>query len=178
MVEWAQKDLAPTPNDTKNKLKEMLDGISYTLKCEPADSGLLTSWLESKSLVVLLDIDIQGDEYDVPRTSYESVSAKVNRLIIGTHSLEIHTGVLTLFSSWIIIYDVPALLVFLVFPSICATRWIGTRCLRMNATPVPYLDRLAAGMARLCLTTRQSSEQKNVFCSQTKLRDLTTYVLT
>jgi hypothetical protein len=84
-----------------------INEISYTLKCELADSGLLTSWLESKSSVDLLDLDIQRAELETLRTSYEAVSSKVKRLIVGTHSSEIHKNLLKLFSSWIIIYDVP-----------------------------------------------------------------------
>ena len=86
------------------KLNEM---TSYSLSCESANSSMLSKWLESKESVDVLDVDIQGAELKLLTSSQQVIDVKVKRLIVGTHSQDIHDSLKSLFTSWIVVVDIP-----------------------------------------------------------------------
>jgi len=62
-------------------------------------SVTLTSILKELRYVDLVDVDIQGEELNVIASAMDELDAKVQRLHIGTHRLDIETGLRELLSS-------------------------------------------------------------------------------
>lgn len=92
-------------------LKEVMtkNALKYDLTCDFANAGNVGEWLSSVDHVDLMDIDIQGAEGVVLPVVMDSLDAKAFRLIVGTHSLQIHQQVLRLLHErgWHVILAVP-----------------------------------------------------------------------
>ncbi|MBV9848815.1 MAG: FkbM family methyltransferase [Armatimonadetes bacterium] len=69
----------------------------------------LSRLLTSLDRVDLVDIDIQGAELDVVRSSVDLLTSKVRRIHIGTHNHEVEAGLKDIFTSrhWVNINDFP-----------------------------------------------------------------------
>src|SRR6185369_6694892 len=67
----------------------------------------LQTILSSCEIVDLIDMDVQGAEYQVVAVSIKEISAKVKRIHIGTHEKTIEDNLRLLFKSmgWVNIYD-------------------------------------------------------------------------
>ena len=85
------------------------NGLDYTLECGYATHKTLGKWMETVDHVDLIDMDIQGSETSVCELSMPLLNEKVYRIIVGTHSNEIHAKLEKLFSDneWIVIANVP-----------------------------------------------------------------------
>ena len=84
---------------------QLLNNFSYELRCEDATVELMSEWLHRREHVDLIDIDIQGAELDLLRGIKHKLDKHVQRIIVGTHSKEIHETPCQLFSDWIILHD-------------------------------------------------------------------------
>ena len=84
-----------------------VNSIRYKLDCKPATGKDLVAFADTVTHIDLIDMDIQGAELSVVQDSLATLNAKVYRLIIGTHSAEIHTQIRAIFKDWIVINDVP-----------------------------------------------------------------------
>ncbi|CAE7390747.1 unnamed protein product [Symbiodinium microadriaticum] len=86
-----------------------LNRFSYSLDCDKASHEGLAKWILSQDHVDLLDLDVQGAEKDLMSDPalLEAIASKVYRLVIGTHSPEIHAEIVARFGSWIVIYNMP-----------------------------------------------------------------------
>jgi len=84
---------------------QLLNNFSYELRCESATVELMSEWLHRREHVDLIDIDIQGAELDLLRGIKHKLDKHVQRIIVGTHSKEIHETPCQLFSDWIILHD-------------------------------------------------------------------------
>ena len=73
------------------------NSIDYTLECKEASNETLISWLESVPHVDVIHLDIQGAERTLLPAAIDLVNAKVYRVIVGTHSEEIHQEMKALF---------------------------------------------------------------------------------
>jgi FkbM family methyltransferase len=65
----------------------------------------LTSLLAPLDRVNVLHMDVQGVELDVLTAAFDVVTAKVDRIIIGTHSPAIEAGLRQLFGEWTPVCD-------------------------------------------------------------------------
>jgi FkbM family methyltransferase len=67
----------------------------------------------------LIHIDIQGDEVDICRSCIDELSARVRRIVVGTHSRKIDGDLLELLSraGWALEHEKPAKFTFLPYPS-------------------------------------------------------------
>ena len=81
--------------------------IKYELNCDYANEASFSKWLNSVDHVDLIDVDIQGGEGDLVPKVLALFESKVYRLIIGTHSPEIHQQMKVIFSKWITIWEGP-----------------------------------------------------------------------
>jgi lipopolysaccharide biosynthesis glycosyltransferase len=88
------------------QVMEMND-IKYHLDCEYADAKKFTDFASLQSHVDLIDLDIQGAELKFLQETRALLDSKVYRLIIGTHSIEIHKKVKEMFKDWIHIHEAP-----------------------------------------------------------------------
>ena len=86
-----------------------LNKLNYSLECVKASSEGLAAWIREQDHVDLLDMDVQGAEIDLLEdpTTFQAINSKVYRVVIGTHSPEIHQEIAARFQSWILIYDLP-----------------------------------------------------------------------
>ena len=81
-----------------------------TLLCEPATNKNIRAWAADKPHIDLLDIDIQGYEAElVPAELIDLFNEKTFRLIIGTHSGDIHEQLVELLTRhrWHFIANIP-----------------------------------------------------------------------
>ena len=93
------------------------NSIDYNLECKEASNETLISWLESVPHVDVIHLDIQGAERTLLPAAIDLVNAKVYRVIVGTHSEEIHQEMKALFEvknsgrnaiePWIKIWEAP-----------------------------------------------------------------------
>jgi len=81
--------------------------IQYTLDCNLASPGPFLEFAENKSRIDLIDLDIQGAELDFLNATFSVIESKVSRLIIGTHSIEIHAKIKEMFEHWLWIHEAP-----------------------------------------------------------------------
>jgi len=92
-------------------LKEVMlkNDIKYDLVCDFATPQNFRAWSDRFDHIDLIDMDIQGWEMQMifDASMQETLETKVYRLIIGTHSPEIHEKIKERFKDWIVIYDVP-----------------------------------------------------------------------
>jgi len=92
-------------------LKEVMqkNDIKHELVCDYATPRNLLAWTDRVDHIDLIDMDIQGAEVDMVNdpSVQETLETKVYRLIIGTHSPEIHEQMKEHFKDWIVILDVP-----------------------------------------------------------------------
>ena len=80
-----------------------------TLLCEPATNKNIRAWAVDKPHIDLLDIDIQGFEAELVPELMDLLNEKAFRLIIGTHSVEIHKQLVELLTRhrWHFIANIP-----------------------------------------------------------------------
>ena len=86
-----------------------LNNLTSDLKCTAADVPLLLHLLSKVNHLDFLHADIQGAEGDLlgePRVT-QAMDQRVYRLIVGTHSQEIHRRLTDVFSHWITIFSLP-----------------------------------------------------------------------
>lgn len=85
------------------------NAVNHTLACDVVTPGMLLGWMASVDHVDVVDMDIQGYEdvllqdSKVRRALYD----KAHRLIIASHSPEIHDHIRSGFAEWTVIDDVP-----------------------------------------------------------------------
>ena len=77
------------------------------LGCTVASAAPFEFWAQSKATIDVLDMDIQGEEYDVLFDIQHTINSKVLLLIIGTHSPLLHSDIRALFSHWTVLEDSP-----------------------------------------------------------------------
>lgn len=89
------------------------NALNYTLDCEKASPDNVGAWLNSVPHADLLDFDIQKGEAAVLPAIIDLLESKAYRIIVGTHSPEIHTQIKRLFEGgagrtpWIRIWESP-----------------------------------------------------------------------
>mmetsp|Transcript_13844 Transcript_13844/g.41855 ORF Transcript_13844/g.41855 Transcript_13844/m.41855 type:complete len:413 (-) Transcript_13844:69-1307(-) len=82
----------------------------FTVECARAAQGNMRQWLLAQHHVDLIDMDIQGAEADLVPAILHLLERKVYRLIIGTHSPEVHNHLQKLLVAkrgWILIFSAP-----------------------------------------------------------------------
>jgi hypothetical protein len=84
---------------------QSLNNITYQLDCSKANSTRLLEWIAQNDHCDLIDVDIQGAELELLRELKHHLDRRVYRMIIGTHSPEIHREIRTLFEDWITIHE-------------------------------------------------------------------------
>lgn len=81
--------------------------LNYTLDCAMASVDKFGNWLRAQPHVDLIDLDIQGGEEVLVPGVFGLIEEKVYRVIIGTHSADIHAKIKQLFRSWTLIWEAP-----------------------------------------------------------------------
>ena len=86
-----------------------LNNLNYSLQCAKASSDGLAQWILEHDHVDLVDIDVQGAERDLFKDPVllQAMARKVYRIVVGTHSPEIHHEISSSFRFWLRIYDLP-----------------------------------------------------------------------
>lgn len=83
------------------------NGFKYTLTCDYANAPAFLRWSAAFHSIDLVHIDIQGHELVLltdPDMKRE-LDRKVGRLIIGTHSTDIHLYLLYAYGGWVVTED-------------------------------------------------------------------------
>jgi FkbM family methyltransferase len=90
-----------------NEVLEWQNLPGYVIRSVPAYS--LQTVCATHPFIDLLDIDVQGAEYEILASSFRAVSFKVGMIHIGTHSEEIEEALRTLFGEigWLEAFDFP-----------------------------------------------------------------------
>lgn len=92
-------------------LREVMrkNNIYYDLVCDYARGPEFVAWAQNQPHINVLDLDIQGAEKEVLANEevLQVLEDKVHRLIIGTHSEDIHTQMRSKFSHWVKVHDMP-----------------------------------------------------------------------
>jgi len=84
---------------------------NYVLVCDIARSEhFLSVWNNSGSVINVLDMDIQGEEWKLVSATQHIIHEKVMKVIIGTHGPEIHENIRNLFinhpnNQWKLIHE-------------------------------------------------------------------------
>jgi hypothetical protein len=83
--------------------------ISYQLECDYASPSNFLAWANQVDHIDLIDMDIQGAEEALLADEgvWKVLNEKVYRLIIGTHSPDIHNHTLKRLKDWFLLVDVP-----------------------------------------------------------------------
>lgn len=83
--------------------------IDYDLICDYAKAEDFVNWAANQTHVNLLDLDIQGaeEEFFASDDVMRVVEKKVHRIILGTHSNEIHAAMQKRLSQWIVVHEMP-----------------------------------------------------------------------
>jgi hypothetical protein len=79
---------------------------NYSVHCANANQNHVKAWLKNISHCDVMDVDIQSAEGGLLPALKAILERKVYRMVIATHSPQIHQSLRKTFSSWISIWDV------------------------------------------------------------------------
>jgi FkbM family methyltransferase len=91
------------------KKNGFLNNLNNKPKVKKIEAITLSSILDKLDYVDLLDMDIQGAEFEVIASSIQQMTSKVKRAHIGTHGQDIEVGLRNIFKEfgWVNTYDFP-----------------------------------------------------------------------
>jgi len=87
----------------------LLNDIQYSLACSEVSVDAFLQLMPKGVHVDLLHIDIQGaeDAFLANDAIQNILRSNVYRLVVGTHTPDIHAGVLRVYADWLVILDLP-----------------------------------------------------------------------
>ena len=86
-----------------------MNRINYTLACAPANPSVFLDWARGMDHIDLVDMDIQAAELELMLDPdvLAVLAEKAYRLIVATHTADIHARIADAYRDWIVIYQVP-----------------------------------------------------------------------
>ncbi|GHV13949.1 hypothetical protein FACS189491_09610 [Spirochaetia bacterium] len=107
-AEWYGQSIVP-PEQIQGREAYLAENFPHA-KIQEMTSVTLNDLLAEQKYVDLIDMDIQGEEFEVVASARDAIQQKVKRMFIGTHGRLQEYGLRKIFSElgWFNVYDYPS----------------------------------------------------------------------